>query len=56
MEKHVGLVVAEATNWILTVVGVRERADDQVRQSIQVEHFFEVPDPVSRQIELAQAK
>ena len=50
MEQNVGLVVTQAADRVLPVMRVREGADDQVWQSIEIEHFLKVADAVGRDV------
>ena len=50
MEQNVGLVVTQAADRVLPVMRVREGADDQVWQSLEIEHFLKVADAVGRDV------
>ena len=42
MVKHIGLVIAEVTNWVISIMSILESACLEVRQSVQIENFLEI--------------
>ena len=54
MEQDVGLVVTKTADWIFAIVRITECANDQVWQTIQIKHFFEIADTVCGNVQLAE--
>ena len=54
VEQHVRLIVAQTTNRVLTIVRVREGANGEIWQSIQIEYFLKVADSIGGDVEVAQ--
>lgn len=52
MVEHVGLVVAQVADWILTEVGVVEGQDFQVGEAVEVQDFFETADLVACDVQI----
>jgi hypothetical protein len=42
MVQHIGLVVAQVTNGVFSVMRVLEGADPKVREAIQIKDFLEI--------------
>ena len=55
MKENVGLIVAQTADGVLSIVRVREGADDEIWKSVQIKHLLEVTNTISRDIKLSQA-
>ena len=53
MKENVGLVIAQTADGVLSIVRVREGADDEIWKSVQIKHLLEVTNTISRDIKLS---